>query len=462
MSKIDLVIRNGELVTAQGSLGPKDIGVCDGSIIQIGGSIDGDVEIDANNRLILPGGIDAHVHLSVPPEEENEYPRWVDDFSSGSAAALAGGITTLGNITFPGKGESPLSQLKREMEVAQKQIITDLFLHPVIGDISSIVLEEIPKLLEFGCNSIKIFTVSSKFDTNNISFLTAINLAGKNGLITLIHCEDYSIIEYLTDRLVESGKSSIEHYSESRPIVAEVVSTQRAVAIAEVTNSPLYVVHLSSKRALDVCIEAKARNLPINIETRPLYLFFTSERLKDIDGAKFVGQPPLREAQDVDALWKGIQQGFINTVCTDHAPWSLAAKLDSSHTIANIRPGVADLQTMMPLLYSEGVISKRISLSRFVQVTSTNASKLFGLYPQKGTIQVGSDADLVIFNPALKKKINKSMLISNSDYSPYENWEVVGWPETTLRRGEIVYQDGKILGKPGSGQIVKRGKTMPL
>jgi len=202
--------------------------------------------------------------------------------------------------------------------------------------------------------------------------------------------------------------------------------------------------------------------VPVYVETRPLYLHLTRERFEDEDGAKYVGQPPLREQQDVDALWAGIRQGTVHTVCTDHAPWLLAAKLDSSHTITNLRPGVANLQTMLPMLYSEGVRSGRITLGRFVEVTSTNAARLFGLYPRKGTIAVGSDADLVIFDPDLTLAIEGSMLKSNSDYSAFEGWQVTGWPVVTLRRGEIVFRDGEIIGRPGSGTIVPRGATIPL
>jgi dihydropyrimidinase len=206
-----------------------------------------------------------------------------------------------------------------------------------------------------------------------------------------------------------------------------------------------------------VCAEAQARGVPVYVETRPLYLHLTRERFEEADGAKYLGQPPLREQEDVDALWAGIQQGVLHTVCTDHAPWSLATKLDPELTIANLRPGVENLQTMVPMLYSEGVRTGRISLHRFVEVTATNAAKLFGLFPKKGTIAVGSDADLVIFDPNLTRTVENSMLVSNVDYSVYEGWEVTGWPIVTIRRGEIVYQNGEVVGQPGSGQLVGRG-----
>lgn len=462
MSMIDLIIRNGTIATSSSYAENTDIGINHGVIVQIGGALDGHQEIDAKGKLVLPGGIDAHVHLSVPPEEENEDPRWVDDFASGSAAALAGGITTLGNMTFPAANETPLAELERDGAVAQNQTIADLFIHPVLDDITPQVLEEIPKLLQKGCNTIKIFTVSPNFDIQIANYVEAIRLAGENGLLTLIHCEDHALINLATTNLVKAGKSSLQYYADSRPIISEVISTQRAVDIAEATGSPVYIVHLSSARALSICADAQSRNLPIYVETRPLYLFLTSERFTDKDGGKYVGQPPLREQEDIDALWAGIRQGVIHTVCTDHAPWSLVAKLDPAHTITNVRPGVADLQTMRPLLYSEGVRTGRISLSRFVEVTSTNPAKLFGLYPRKGTIAVGGDADLVVFDPDLTITIEKSILKSNSDYSAFEGWKVTGWPIITLRRGEIVFQDGKIVGQPGSGIIVPRGPTIAL
>jgi dihydropyrimidinase len=462
MVGFDVVIRNGEIVTAAGSAGKADIGISNGIIEQIGHNLMGKQEIDALDKLILPGGIDAHVHLSVPPEEMHEIPRWVDDFASGSAAALAGGITTIGNMTFPAAGETPFVQLKREMEIARKQTIADIFLHPVLDEVNSQVLDEIPKLIEFGCNSIKIFMVASNFDSQLLGFLEAIRCAGENGLISLIHCEDCALIEYATTQLVAAGKSSLQFYAESRPVLSEVAATQRAVAFAEATGAPVYIVHLSSARALEVCTEAQSRGVRVYVEARPLYLYFTHEKFKDDDGAKYVGQPPLRDQQDINALWTGLRQGVIHTVCTDHAPWSLAAKLDRNHTITNLRPGVADLQTILPLLYSEGVRLGRISPGRFVEITSTNAAKLFGLYPRKGTIAVGSDADLVIFDPNLTQTVESTMMKSNSDYTVFEGWRVTGWPVITLRRGEIVFRDGEVLGQPGSGIVLRRSATISL
>jgi dihydropyrimidinase len=458
---MDVVIRKGEVVSSAGSMGIQDVGIKDGLIAEVGDVPESKEEINAEGMFVFPGGVDAHVHLSYPGEEDEEF-TWVDDFTSGSEAALAGGITTLGNMTFPLPDESPIGSIEREVAIAREQSIADFFLHPVLYEANEKTLADIPNLLGLGCNSIKIFMVTPWFDAQAPAYLAAIQMAAEHGMMTVIHCEDHALIEEATAQLVSEGKTSLRYYAESRPILSEVVATQRAISFAEISDAPIYIVHLSCKEALDACVEAQARGVQVFVETRPLYLHLTEERFLESDGAKYVGQPPLRRKEDLDALWAGIEEGTIHTVCTDHAPWTLAAKLAPDHSITNLRPGVANLQTMLPMLYSEGFLSGRISIKRFVEITSTNAAKLFGLYPQKGEIAVGSDADLVIFDPKKKQQIENSMLRSNAGYSPFEDWDVTGWPMVTIRRGEVVYKDGEILGKPGSGQLLDRGKTIPV
>jgi len=448
------VIRGAEIVNASGSE-RADVGIAGGVIERVGGDLRGRREIDAAGLLLLPGAIDAHVHLSSPPGAPTTGPRWVDDFASGSRAALAGGVTTIGNMTFLAAGERPLDGLAREQAAAADQAIADYFCHPVISDPAA-ALEDIPRLLDAGCNTIKCF-LSFGFDARAAAYVRAIDLAGRSGLLTMLHCEDEGLLAQGVDRLVAAGRTSLRDYGESRPVVAEVLATQRAVAIAEATGAPVYVVHLSSARALDVCAEAQARGLPVHVETRPLYLHLTAERLLEPDGAKYVGQPPLREAADVEALWAGIRDGVVQTVCTDHAPWSLEAKLDPALSITRLRPGVENLQTLVPMLWSEGVRAGRIPRERFVEVTSANAARLFGLHPRKGAIAVGSDADLVVFDPELTRTITRDMVESNAGHSVYEGWTVTGWPVLTLRRGEVVFEAGRVTGQPGSGRLARRG-----
>ncbi len=460
MPDLDMVIRGGEIVNADQSI-RADLGIMAGKIVQIGGNLTASQEIDATGKLLFPGGIDAHVHLSSTTATLKG-PHWVDDFTSGSAAALAGGITTIGNMTNFRPGETPRAGLRRVAAEASKQAIADFFLHPILTEINPQILDEIPGLVASGCNSIKIFMVIPQFDAQVQGFLEATRRAGANGIITLFHCEDYPLIEDAAAQLIAAGHTCLHYFPESRPVLSEVVATQRAVAFAEATRSPVYIVHLSSRRALEVCADAQARGVPVFVETRPLYLHLTQERFALADGAKYVGQPPLRETQDAKALWAGLREGVINTVCTDHAPWLLSDKLDPTLSITKLRPGVENLQTMLPMLYSEGVRTGRISPHRFVELISTNAAKLFGLYPRKGTIRVGSDADIVVFDPAWSRRVESSMLKSKADYSVYEGWLVTGWPRLTIRRGEIVFKDDQVLGKPGSGRLLERGPTSSL
>ena len=452
MSRLDLAIRGGRVFDA----GVADIGVADGRIAQIGGEFEAATNVDASGKLVLPGGVDAHVHLSSPPGEAHG-PRWVDDFRSGSAAALAGGITTVGNMTFGADAESPLQALQREAGAAAGQTVCDLFLHPVIGDPDARALDDILHLLEQGHSSVKIFLSNPRFDRHIDAYVEAIRRAGASGLMTMLHCEDAALIAHATRRLVEAGQSSLRYFPSSRPVVAEVAATQRAVAIAELTGAPVYLVHVSSERALATCADARARGLPVYVETRPLYLHLTDEVFERPACGRFVGQPPVRSASDVAAMWAGLAQGLVDTLCTDHAPWSLQAKLDPELSIERLRPGVENLQLMLPMLYSEGVRTGRISLRRMVELTSSNAARLFGLYPGKGAIAVGSDADLVVFDPHLERAVAASMLRSNADYSVYEGWHVTGWPILTLRRGEIVFRDDQVVGQPGSGRVLACG-----
>jgi dihydropyrimidinase len=411
--------------------------------------------------LILPGGIDPHVHVSLPDYVPEEY-RWADDFESGSMAALAGGITTLGVISVPGIGETPMGTLKRETNVAQQQTIADIMIHPVLQSPTEKNLRDFPKLIEKGCTSIKIFMITEEFDKYIVGYLRALEMAKELGIITLVHCEDYGIITTICKTMIEQGRGSLKNYAESRPIVSEVVATQRAVAMSEVSGAPIYVVHLSSKRALKVCEEAQSRGLPVYVEGRPIFLYFTKEKYLEQEGALYVVQPPLREKNDIKALWEGLRNGTIHTIATDHAPHTREQKLKPTLNVINLVPGINELQVMLPMFYSRGVVERKFSLQQFVSLTSSNPAKLFGLYPQKGTIQVGSDADLVLWDPTETRTIKNAEMFSNAGFTIYDGMKLRGWPQMTIRRGEIVYEDRTITSQPGSGQIVQRGHPKAL
>jgi len=284
--------------------------------------------------------------------------------------------------------------------------------------------------------------------------------AGDAGGITLVHCEDLATIECCTTMLTDHARGDLSHFADSRPIEAETVATDRAIAMCRATGAPTYIVHLSSARALAACAAARAEGLPVYVETRPLYLHLTDERYRGPEGPLYVAQPPLRPAADQEALWRGLVDGSIDTVASDHAPWTRELKLDPKLDVAHCRSGVAELDTMLPLLYTAAVSTGRLSPERFVALTSTNAAKLFGMYPRKGTIAVGSDADIAIWETRERRTIRDSDLYSLARHSVYAGRELRAWPHATLRRGELVFENGKVLGQPGSGKPIERGPTV--
>jgi dihydropyrimidinase len=455
----DLVIRGGTVVTA-GSSARCDVAVRGGTVSQIGGSPRGRRELDATGALVLPGGIDMHVHLSEPEPPEPGVPSWVDDFGSGSAAAIAGGITTIGNMTFPAEGDSLHQSLERDLASAREQAAVDYVLHPVLVNPTPGALAELPELARSGHTSLKLFMVAEEFESQADGMIEAVRVAGRHGMLTLLHCEDGALVRFAGEQLLAAGRGSIADWSPSRPVAAERAAVERAVAICEATGAPIYIVHLSSGAALEAARRGRARGLPVFIETRPLYLYLTSELLSGPEGGKYIGSPPLRERGDVEALWAGLTDGSVDTLGSDHAPWALADKLDPAQDVTTARQGVADLETMLPMLFDAGVSTGRISLHRFVSLISSSPARLFGLYPRKGTIAIGSDADLVVLDPSLRRTIDGSAMHSRAGYSAYDGREVSGWPRFTISRGEVVFEDGEMRAQPGRGQWLHRDRTM--
>jgi dihydropyrimidinase len=466
-AEFDLVVRGGTVAGA-GHQEVADLGIEDGRIAQVGGAMTGREEIDADGLLVLPGGIDAHVHLMTPrmiaafAESEPGEPMWVDDFWSGSLAAFAGGITTIANMTFALDGESVTDAVAHEMAEASADAAADWFLHPVLNGLGGGIEAEIAALAQAGHTSVKVFLTSPDFAAGTLGLAEAVAAAGRAGSLTLLHCEDGRILRQTGQELIGSGRGGMAHFPDARPVRAETEAVDQAIALARESGAPVYVVHLSSADALERCARARAAGLPVYVETRPLYLHLTRERFDEPDAGKYVGAPPLREQADRDALWRGLAAGQVDTLCSDHAPLTLAAKTDPALDVVTARQGVADLETLMPMLYSEGVASGRISLARFVELTSSNAAKLFGLYPRKGVIAAGSDADLALWDPQQERVIDGASMRSRADYSVYDGWRVRGWPRVVLRRGQVVLADGENLAERGSGEWLPRGRTGAL
>ena len=444
-----ILITGGTVVTSEGRF-DADVRVRNGTIVEIGPGLAagaGARTIDATGLLVMPGGVDPHVHLGGSTR---------DDYRTGSQAALAGGITTISNFAFHAQGQTLAQAIEREAALIREQAIADVILHAGITPRTQ-ESEMATLAAETGQTSTKIFMVWTTFDAAVPDHMATMEAAGRNGILTMVHCEDWPILAHAVAELTAAGRTSLEYFPDSRPVLAEVVATQRAVAMAEATGAPIYAVHVSSEGALRVLQDARDRGLNVFVETRPIYLHFTRERFEGPDRGLYVGQPPLREQRDQDALWAGIANGSVDVLATDHVAHLREDKMDPSQTITRHRAGLNNLQVVRPMLYSEGVVQGRISEERFVAVTSTNAAKLFGLYPRKGTIAVGSDADIVLWDPDETRTIRDEDMFSGTGFSVYSGWEVTGWPVMTLRRGEVVYEGGEILAGAGSGELLRRG-----
>jgi dihydropyrimidinase len=451
---VDLAIRNGAIVSATGTFAA-DIGVDGGRVVQVGGAVpDANHEIDATDRLILPGCVDIHTHLSAaniaPP---------LDDFVTGTHAAAAGGVTTVCDFAWQTEGGSLLEALEAARADAAAKSLIDFTFHTVLRDPHDQAIAELDAVAGAGAG-LKIFMSASRFDHRADRYLRALQAAGQAGILTAIHAEDASIIALRTAELLAAGKTGPEHFPDSRPVLAEAVAVERAIAYAEAAAAPIYLVHLSSAAAIAPVTEARRRGLPVFAETRPIYLYLTDERFAEPDrrGALYVGQPPLRPASDVDAIWRAMRGGQIDTICTDHIPYTAEQKLDPALDFTRIPPGVSNLETLLPMVYSEGVRGGHITLTRMVEVLAANPARLAGLAPRKGAIAPGADADIVVFDPNRTRTIRASEMHSACDYDVFEGRSVTGWPETTISRGEVIFDAGHILGTPSRGQFIPRSR----
>ena len=453
----ELIVRNGLVVTATGRA-ETDLRIRDGVIVEIGQDLSapaGAQVIDATGKVVLPGGVDPHVHLT--PVRTATTARGADDYTTASRAALAGGKTTISNFINLSDSSELRSTLAAAKDLVLKQSMADVILHVTAADPNRLAPADV-QLLSDQEVTLKIFMVRPIFDQKAAAYYDLIRAAGAAGILTMLHCEDAGIITTTQRRMMAEGRGSLtgQNFADSRPVVAEEIATQRAVGISEATGAPIYIVHISSERALRVAEAARARGLPVFTEVRFLYPHLTRERFDEPDGAIYTGQPPLREKSDADYLWNAIARDAVNVVDTDHVGYTREDKLDPSLDIINSRPAGNYLQVQLPLLYSEGVRTGRITLEQMVAVSATNPAKLFGLYPRKGTIAVGSDADVVIWDPDLKRRVRDEDQLARAKFSIFSGWEVTGWPIITIRRGEIVYRDGEILAEPGSGRLAPR------
>ena len=425
-----------------------DVRVDGDRITHVGRAPRAERELDASGLYVLPGCVDLHTHLASTPS-------WtpLDGFEHGSRAAIAGGVTTIVSMVSQEEGS-----LRRGVERGLRDAassIADYSFHVVVTDPSATALAELGSLVADGHRGLKVFMVTRTFTARREEFVALYGAAARHGMTVAVHAEDHLLIERSTAALHLARRTEARHFPASRPVEAEVIAVRSAIEHALTCGARIYLVHLSSAPALEEVRRAKAaRRAVVFGETRPLYLYLTREQYERPDAALWVGQPPLREQADVYAVWRALADGTLDTVGTDHIPWTRAQKLAPGLSFDRIPPGVANLETLLPMLYSEGVRRGRLTLERLVDVLATAPARIAGL-AAKGEVAVGKDADVVLFDPALTRTIRASDMHSAADYDPYEGWVVTGWPRTVLRRGETVY-DGEIRARPGSGRFVPR------
>lgn len=414
-----------------------DVGVENGRIVEIGGRMTAAEVVDAEGQLVLPGGVDMHVHLSPALVEEGDF-WWADDFGSGSRAAAAGGVTTLGKITFPVRDEPLLDSLARTE--AEAESLADFVLHPVIVRAPDDPEGLARALVSDGCVSIKVFTQMAGFTASPGGYIDMIAAAARHDLTVMAHCEDPALGEYLSGRAADD--SAVYYPADS----IEVAAVARMVEIAAASAARIYLVHLSGRRSVDAALAARQRGVGVLLETRPEYLLLTDDELASVSGQGPGGGPGGRGQADVDRLWQAVSDGDFNAICTDHAPWrEVPGRLPASGR-RSVRSGLSCLEASRSLLFMKGVLAGRMSIGQLAELTAAGPARAFGLYPTKGVIAVGSDADLAVFGPGEHWTFAGGQ--SRAEWTPFDGWEMTGRTLLTIRRGTITYrhEDGFATG----------------
>jgi dihydropyrimidinase len=456
--RFDTVIRNGTIVTATDTYAA-DVGILDGRIAAIAKELphqDADKVIDARGRYVMPGGIDVHTHLDMPFGGTTS----ADDFESGTRAAAFGGTTTLVDFAIQYKGQTLRHAFDTWMGKAEGKATIDYAFHCIITELGDAHVEEMGALVREGVPTFKLFMAyPGVFMLDDATIFRAMSAAAGYGGMICMHAENGGAIDVIVKRALAEGKRAPKYHALTRPTTAEAEATSRSIALAEMAGAPVYIVHLSCNEALEKVREARDRGLPVYAETCPQYLFLSLDNMDapGFEAAKYVFTPPLREKWHQEKLWQGLAKDNLQVVSTDHCPFCYKEQKelgrDDFTKIPNGGPGI---EHRLSLVYSGGVHGKRFSPNRFVQLVSTAPAKLFGLYPRKGTLAVGSDADLVVFDPNEEQLISAKTHHMRVDYSMFEGIRVKGVPKVVLSRGRVLVEDGKFTGRPGTGEFVRR------
>jgi dihydropyrimidinase len=462
---LEKVIKNGTIVTAT-DVFQADIRVKGERIVEIAEEIlpsAGAEVIDASGQYVMPGGIDVHTHLAWPFQSTGT----ADDFESGSKAAAVGGITSIINFTNPGKNQTLIENL-HEWKGKAKISAIDYGFHSIINEYSDEMLEELPVLAnEEGVTSIKLFMAyKGELMVNDLEMYKIMKKAGELGIVTNVHAENGDIIDDMVAEAIAKGNTDPIYHAYTRPAELEAEATARALSIAEVANAPVYIVHVSCKEALEKVEMAKKRGVTAFAETCPQYLVLDESylALPDFEGGKYVCSPPLRDKSNQEVLWSGLASGSLSTLGSDHCPFRFEGqKTMGRNNFSKIPNGVPGIEDLYSIAFHYGVQEGRISLQKFVDITSTAPAKLFGLYPNKGSIAVGFDADLVLVDPNRTRTISAETQYQNLDYNAYEGREIQGVITHVLSRGDVIAKEGKFTGQLGRGKYqFRRGFNSSL
>ena len=464
MSDFDLIIRNARAATAADAF-ECDIGIKDGRIAALAAGLrKGAREIDARGRWVLPGGIDGHCHMDQPMTDGSTM---ADDFRSGTLSAACGGTTTVVPFACQLKGQSLRDAVADYHRRAEGSAVIDYAFHMIVSDPTpAVIRDELPQLIREGCTSFKIYMTYDDLKLNDRQILDVLALARREGAMVMVHAENSDCIGWLTEQLLAAGHSAPRFHADSRPMLIEREATHRAIALAELVDLPVLIVHVSGREAVEQIRSAQARGLRVYGETCPQYLFLTSEHLDGHEGAKCICSPPPRDKANQQVIWDALESGVFQVFSSDHAPFRYSGSdgkqvAGSAAPFSRIPNGIPGIETRLPLLFSEGVAKGRIDIHAFVALTATNVAKIYGLHPRKGTIAVGSDADLVIWNDSANVTLTNAMLHHNVDYTPYEGMTLGAWPDTTISRGEVVWSEGKPSGRAGRGRFLRCGLPLP-
>ncbi|MGB8000058.1 MAG: dihydropyrimidinase [Anaerobacillus sp.] len=454
------IIKNGTIVTASETY-LADILISEGKIASIGQSLkaEGAEEIDASGRYVFPGGIDPHTHLEMPFGGTVSK----DDFETGTIAAAFGGTTSVIDFCLTEKGKPLAHAIKTWHDKSKDKSVIDYSFHLMISEINEDVLKQLPEVIDQeGITSFKVFMAyKNVFQSDDETLYRTLLAAKELGALVMVHAENGDVIEYLTKEALSKGQTEPIYHALTRPPEVEGEATGRAAQLTGLANSQLYVVHVSCQEAADKIAEARRKGYDIHGETCPQYLVLDQSYLEkpNFEGAKYVWSPPLREKWNQDALWNALRTGQLQTVGSDQCSFDFNGQKDLGRDdFTKIPNGGPMIEDRFSILFSEGVLKGRISLNQFVDITSTKSAKLFGLFPKKGTISIGADADIVIFDPGAKRKISAETHHMAVDYNAFEGMEVTGEAETVLVRGDYVIKNKQFVGSPGSGQYMKRAK----